>query len=325
MAAEIWSFKEKQWPATFGRKWIWTIFAEPSHHNRVVNLCVQLGITDLVILLNDSPIDQPVFSVRGGTPNVVKLAHLAQAAGVSVHLGTWLDPTETYVNACAPAMAELAKEAKAVSVILDLEGEWRKRIKNHAAFVAATVAPAFQGFPVPIGITSFAVLPKEVVPALAWAVQYHKGYGQPQAYSVYQGKKWQKSTVIQPDSLTSRAWKTWSPITRRLVCLEAAFGNPVPGRKIVDGEWAGKPWGITESIKVAAQRAEDDGFPDIGYWSEEALASSSEKAQERRAAIAEIKTTGKSLLERSWGRALAAGAAVVATAGGLWVAFRRKG
>lgn len=322
MAYDTWQFDASEWPVTFGAKWMWTIFAEPKHHERVVKLCVDLGITDLAILCNDSPVAQPEFAIRTGAGNVVKLSKLAQAAGVRVHLGTWLDPKIAYVEACAVGMAKLAKESGAASIILDLEGEWNKRITNHTAFVASTVAPAFDGFPTPIGITSFAILPKSVVPALAWAVKYHDGYGQPQAYSVYQGKKWQRSELIQPDRLSSTAWRTWSPLTRRLVCLEAAYGNPVPGRRIVDGEWQGKAWGVGESIRTAAQRAKFDGFPSIGWWTEESFAGGSMASKERAAAISEIETSDDSLVEGGWGwptigGAILAGLAIVGTAFGL--------
>jgi hypothetical protein len=321
--SKIWTYEPNEWPAKFGRKWLWTIFAESVHHQQVVDLCKEIGITDLCILCNDSPADQPDFGIRTGAKNVVKLSALARAEGIDVHLGTWLDPKEAYVLACAEGMAELARDAKAKSVCLDLEGEWRKRIKNHASFVAGVVAPAFQGFPVPIGVTSFANLPKEVVPALAWAVQYHRGYGQPQAYSVYQGKKWQHSASLQPDQLSSMAWRTWSPITHRLVCLQAAYGKPVPGRRISGGEWAGQAWGVSESIAVAAQRAEVDGFPSIGWWSQEALSRKSAAAKERRAVIGQIQASGRSLLGRAWGKTLAFGAGAVAVAGGVLMAVRR--
>ena len=323
--ANVWEFDPTRWPAKFGRKWLWTIFSESVHHARVVSLCQSMGITDLAILVNDSPIDQPTWSVRTGVANTVKLSQLAQAAGISVHLGTWLDPKKDYVFACAEGMAALATEAKASSIILDLEGEWRKRISDHTGFVASVVAPAFSGFPTPIGITSFAVLPREVAPALAWAVKFHKGYGQPQAYSVFQDKSWQKSARLAPDSLPTVAWRSWSPITRRLVCLQAAYGDPMPGRTISGGEWTGKPWGVVESIQVAAQRAQDDGFPSIGWWSEEALARNTTAASDRRAVITEIQTTGKSLVGRAWRKAAAVvGAAALAIGGVVLIARRGR-
>ena len=335
--AEVWSFDPKAWPGKFGRKWLWTIFAERVHHVQVVALCVEIGITALVILCNDSPASQPEFSIKFGNKTVVELSELARKAGVTVHLGTWLDPTEEYVTACAAGMAELATQAKAASVCLDLEGEWNRRISNHAAFVAGTVAPAFMGFPVPIGVTSFAILPRQVVAALSWVVQYHNGYGQPQAYSVFQDKSWQNNTTLQPDHMSSLAWKSWSPITRRLICIQAAYGKQagpgviaspkntttIPGRKIVKGEWVGKPWGVTESLVVAAQRAEMDGYPEIGWWSQEALSKPTAAATERKPAIRQIKTTGKSMLGKAWGKALAVGAATLAFGGGLLLALRR--
>jgi hypothetical protein len=321
--AKVWEFDPGDWPAKFGRKWLWTIFAERANHAKVVNTCLETGMTDLVILINDSPVEQPQWGVRTGEANTVALCEKARKAGLTVHLGTWLDPKEAYVKACAAGMRDLVKKCKAASIILDLEGEWRKRIRNHTEFVTNTVAPAFKDFPTPIGITSFAALPKEVVPALAWAVKYHQGYGQPQAYSVWQGKEWQKSNILQPDQLSSVAWRTWSPLTRRLVVLEAAYGNPIPGRRISGGEWTGQAWGVEEAIRTAAQRAEVDGFPEIGWWSEEALSKKSETARTRRSAIAEIKTTGRSLIGRGWGRVVKWGAVAAGVAGGIALAVRR--
>lgn len=300
----------------FGSKWLWTMLGEPGTIQKVVATAKETGCTDLVVLVNDPPARVPTWRVRFGPSAIAELSAAARDAGLNFHVSSWLTAKAPYVDAAAAGMAELADATKAKSVCFDLEGEWRHATKNHAGFVADTVAPAFKGFPVPIGITSFAILPPEVVPALAWAVEYHNGYGQPQAYSVYQGKSWQKSAILTPDRLPQEAWAKWSPITKRLVCLLGAWGDEIPGRRVIsNGAWSGRPWGIAETIDAAASSAKAAGFPDVGFWSEEALSKTSNAAKTRRAAVARIRATGKSLVRKPWYKrpsTYAAGAGLVA-------------
>ena len=141
--------------------------AEPSGHARVVKTALAVGATDVIALLNDSPVHQPKFGLPK-RQTILDLASKLRDVGIDFHLSSWLDPTKQYVTAAADGLAELAELTKASSICLDAEGEFRKRISNHLEFVASVVSPAFAGFPVPIGITSFAGLPKEVAPLLAW-------------------------------------------------------------------------------------------------------------------------------------------------------------
>ena len=297
MALAPWTYDpSRDWPVKTNRKWLWTMFAEPGNHNKVVATSVATGMTDVVILVNDSPVAQPKFGVKFCVDNTKALCDKLRDAKITPHLGTWLDPKAQYVDDCAQGMADLAGQCNAASICLDLEGEWNKRISNHTAFVADTVRPAFKGFPVPIGVTSFAFLPAAVVPALSWCVEYHDGYGQPQAYSVYQGKSWQMDKRLTPDVLPRAAWDSWSPVTRRLCCLLAAWGSEVPGRTIAQGQWQGKAWGIAESIEVSAAAADLAGFPELGWWSEEGLSRRSASAGIRRETLAEIEATGKPMV-----------------------------
>ena len=316
MADTGWQFDAaRDWPARFGRNWLWTMLGEPGTQARAITTAKSVGCTDLIVLANDPPAVAPTFSAKFGAPALVAFADQTRAAGMDFHLSSWLDPKAAYVDSAANGLADLVSATKAKSVCLDLEGEWRKRISNHSAFVAEVMRPAFKGFSVPIGITSFAKLPSEVLPALAWALEYHNGYGQPQAYSVSTGKSWQFNAALQPDRLPGMAWDSWSPVTKKLVCLLAAWGSEIPGRAIAAGQWTGAPWGVAESVEVAAAYSEAVGFRSIGWWSEEALSSSSSSAALRRAAIAQIRTTGKSVVRgrRTWLRraAWATGAAGV--------------
>jgi hypothetical protein len=267
--------------------------AEKAGHDRVIATAKAIGATDVVSLVNDSPAHQPRFGFNPNRALVLELAQRVRDAGIAWHVGSWLDPTPLYVEEAAVELASIAIESKAASVCLDAEGEWRKRIDNHLEFVAQTVHPAFDGFPVPIGVTSFASLTKEVAPLLAWAVKHHDGYGQPQAYAVWQGKKWQQAATVQPDRITDLAWRTWSPITKNLVVLLAAYGEVHPGSSYKDGAWQGKAWTAADALETSLLRAEYDGFQEFGLWSEEALRGQGKTATTRREVLAEVNVTGK--------------------------------
>jgi len=313
---KAWTPNREDWPPSFGRSWLWTMGAERAGHERVISTAKAIGATDVIALLNDSPADQPNFGFRPNRELALELGQKVRDAGLTWHLGSWLDPKEAYVREAAIELASLAEESKAASVCIDAEGEWRKRISNHLEFVAQTVHPAFDGFPVPIGITSFASLPKEVAPLLAWAVEHHDGYGQPQAYAVWQGQAWQQAASVQPDRITNLAWRTWSPLTKRLVVLLAAFGDVHPGTTFSQGEWGGKRWTVASALEGSLLRAEYDGFPEFGLWSEEALRGTGKTAATRREVLSEVNITGKSVAVDT-GSLIApviAGTAVVGTA-----------
>ena len=290
-----WTADRSLWPPSFSRQWLWTMGSEPSGHARVIKTAQAVGATDVVALLNDSPVHQPRFGLPK-RQTTLDLASKLRDVGIDFHLGSWLDPSKQYVDAAAVALAELAELTKAKSICLDAEGEWRKRISNHLEFVAAVVSPAFAGFPTPIGITSFAGLPKEVAPLLAWAVADHKGYGQPQAYAVWQGKEWQKNAGVQPDKITALAYRTWSPFTTKLVILLAAYGEVHPGTdwNKKGKRWEGKAWTIASALETSLQRAEYDGYPEFGTWSEEALRGGSHADKIRIEVLSEVEITGKS-------------------------------
>jgi hypothetical protein len=268
--------------------------AERAGHDRVISTAKAIGATDVISLLNDSPAAQPRFGFRPNRAMAVELGQKVRDAGMTWHLGSWIDPKPQYVAEAAVELASLAEESRAASVCLDAEGEWRVRIDNHLEFVAQVVHPAFDGFPVPIGVTSLGALPKEVAPLLAWAVEHHDGYGQPQAYSVWQGKKWQQLADVQPDRITALAWRTWSPLTKKLVVLLAAFGDVHPGHSFSAGQWQGGAWTVADALETNLLRAEYDGFTEFGSWSEEALRQDTKTAKIRREVLAEVKVTGKS-------------------------------
>lgn len=303
-------------PLKFGRLWMWTMGAEPANQNKAISTTKDTGCTDLCILINNPPSQQSTFGINPNMSDLVEFTQKAQAQGLAVHWSTWIDPQASYVEAAAKALIAPMEAHKVASLCLDLEGEWRKRISNHMEFVTGTLAPAFEKCRTPIGVSSFAALPKEVEPALAWALKYHDGYGAPQSYSVWQGKAWQQSASVQPDKLPGIAADKWKPICGdRIQMILAAYGQPMPGRYFGAGGWGGKPWGVAESLSASLERTQYEGLSEAGFWVEEALSKSSDAAKARRDVIRSVDVTGKSFLKgRRWWPWALGGAGVVAYA-----------
>lgn len=280
MTLQAWSYSTANWPPTFGRMWLWTMFGERAHHERVLEIAAQIGATDVICLVSDSPKPQPRFAFRPNRDSVLELAQKVKGAGLDWHLGAWLDPKPEYVNEAAAALKSMAIESKASSLCIDAEGEWKFRINNHIEFVAHTVAPAFKGFPIPIGVTSYASLPKEVAPLLAWVVAEHDGFGMPQVYGVDTGQDWQKLASAQPDTIAALGYRTWSPITKNLVAVVAAYGTPQAG------------WNAHNALQAQLLRSEYEGFAEVAAWVEEALAGAGPTATTRREVLSEVEITG---------------------------------
>lgn len=312
-------------PLKFGRIWVWTMLAEKQNHATVVATTKDVQGTDLVILANNPPTTSPKFKIHH-LENTRRLTELAQEAGLDVHWSTWLDDKVDYVEDQAKLLLDEIPSAGVKSLCLDAEGEYRTlRDADAEKFVFDTIAPAFDGASFPIGITSFASLPKDVAPLVAWAVKLHDGYGGPQSYSVYQGLQWQKNAAasIQPSQLPKVAVDTWAPFAPvdRLQMLLAVFGPSVPGRSFSRSAdaWRGKAWTPAESLQVSLERSQYEGVTDIGLWSEEWLSKSSSSAKAFTTVLQSIDVSGRGLLQPSRaataGKIAAGGATLIA--GGL--------
>jgi hypothetical protein len=283
-------------PLTFNRLWLWTMGAEKANQQKAVTTTKNLGCTDLCVLINNPPSQQPNFGVNPSLEALIEFTRLGQSHGLSVHWSTWIDPKPAYVQAAAELIAPM-KEHKVSSLCLDLEGEWRKRTTSHIDFVSDHLAPAFAGCKTPIGVSSFAALPKEVEPALAWAVKMHRGYGAPQSYSVWQGKAWQQAASVQPDKLPQVAQQKWSPLCGdRIQMILAAYGQTAPGRYFGADGWGGPAWGVAEALSASLERCQWDGIKEVGFWSEEALSLQNSAAKERAQVIESIKVKGRSMV-----------------------------
>jgi len=283
MALQQWTYDPAKWPPSFGRLWLWTMFSERAHHDRVLSVAAEIGATDIIVLLNDSPKSQPAFGLRPNRDTTLELAKKVRGAGLSYHMSSWLDPSAEYVNRAAGELSELAEVTKATSLCIDAEGEYRLRIRNHLQFVAETISPAFAGFPVPIGVTSFAGLPGEIASLLAWAVAEHNGYGMPQVYGTLSDppQEWQHNRAVYPDRIAAMGWRTWSKFTDRLVAIVAAYGNPHPG------------FDVASALEAQLSRSEYEGFNEAAVWTEESIVGGGQRATTRREVLSELDITGK--------------------------------
>lgn len=284
-------------PAEIGRLWLFTQFAEPKNHDNVMERLSE-GPTDLVIMLNDSPTHDPEWGVKFGWKFTEALTNAALGAGKRVHWCLWINPKERFVKEASRDLRKALKRNHRVSsTIFDLEWEYRDGVDDHTAFVARVVAPAFHKWPVPIGITSFAMMPVEVKPICLWAAEEANGFGMPQAYSQDQGKEGQKSTLMVPSEIVRIAYKRWQPFFGNKIVMLLNAWSPasemMPGRYFDsrgDKKWHGKKWGVRESLEVALKRSSSLGLTDAGLWSEEALSRKTGSTPRKKALAAAAKT-----------------------------------
>ena len=329
-------------PANVGRLWLYTQFAEPKNHANVMDRLAE-GPTDLVIMLNNSPTHDPEWGVKFGWKFTEALTNAALGAGKRVHWCLWISPKERFIKEAARDLRKALKRNPRVSSIqFDVEWEWLNWIDDHTSFVARVIAPAFHKWPVPIGITSFAMMPAGVKPLALWASEEANGYGLPQAYSQDQGKPGQQSTLMIPPEIVRIAQKRWAPFFGKKIVMLLNAWSPasemVPGRYYKKG-WHGKKWGVRESLDVALKRTDSLGFDDAGLWVEEALSRKTGSTPRKKALAAAAKTRrdyistlrptghGQAVPDKAdWVIPLAVGAGItgLVVAGAAYVAKTRK-
>lgn len=301
MAEALKSWAPSGEPVKIGRIWMWTMLGETGTIDKVLATCAKAQATDLVILANNPPSQEDISRLPARLDTVRTLTEQAQEAGMDVHWSVWLDDKAAYVNGIAMAMHDAGPAAGIKSLCLDAEGEYRT-LKDADAekFVVETIAPAFAEARYPIGVTSFAALPKDVSPLVAWAVKFHKGYGAPQSYAVFQNKQWQKNVwrEIQPDRVGALGVERWEPVVGdRLQLILAVYGPTVPGRTFANETWSGPKWTAEESLQTSLERAVYDGVTDVGLWSEEWLSRNDASAQAFMRVLQSAEVTGKGFMQ----------------------------
>lgn len=258
-----------------------------------------MGVTDIVAMVNDHPRQGEGFTWKGGRESFVELHAACVEAGVAFALCSWLDPNAEYINTAARELGQFAADHPLRFTSFDLEAEWRFRTNNHVEVVADLVAPAFADHSGPICVTSFGTEPKEVKPFSLWAATFHAGAGMGQPYSVWQGKKWQESPLVQPDTFIGNSVKSWSStFGMRQAPIAAVFDSPPPFR-FVNGRRVDKPWTGREALQANFRNALASGVREIGLWWEPSLFQQKAIAQQRREVLEQqTSATGKDVL---WG------------------------
>jgi hypothetical protein len=232
-----------------------------------------MNVTDIVFGLNGDDYEEEVqrgrrvkrlgdsdFHLFHSPERIVTVCREVAAAGISPHLMTWLHPDEPWMEAVRDYLYPIAAEARAVSVLLDLERYWVKPKASPTRFKSSdfqtTIPSSFQrilvsGRAPKLGITSYALMPARVKPVMPYV-----SYGIPQAYSVYNSvKDYTKDGGYRPGK-TQRLANTWLRHTNRVVMGLANY-------------WQGHPTGPTgvEALRLALGETIALGYREVAYWS----------------------------------------------------------
>lgn len=153
---------------------------------RSVRELLKLKVTDCYVMINDFS-DKRTATKFSYRREVVPFADALNAAGIRVHLCSWIMPHEVFLRGMCFAMPKLIKRCKAVSVLWDAEEPWTlaKGFGTYAravSFLARHMAAVPWG--VPVGITGIGYAVTRKLKALAKLCAYLL----PQAYSTRTSK-----------------------------------------------------------------------------------------------------------------------------------------
>ncbi len=147
---------------------------------RDVEFAVARGINRLDIVVNDhSRWRAPrAFTVRDET-KIERLASLAAARGIEVHLMSWIMPHQRYIDGAARRLVPLCERVGARSLQWDAEGPWMKAEGRMTYPRAARhIRDSFTGLACPMGATAIGYTPVTKFRPLAEICEYIV----PQAY-----------------------------------------------------------------------------------------------------------------------------------------------
>lgn len=215
---------------------------------RTVRAAKFLGLRRLDIICNDhagarDPIPFDTYSPG----DIVRAARAAQAAGLDVHLMSWIMPHASYLEAAVTRMRELVIMTGAESVQWDAEEPWtqaREPMDYRAA--ARLVGDSLAG--IPMGVNGIGYTPAEKFGPLAEVCDYLV----PQCYATATSKL---SPVDVVPKLVARYRRLFGAGKRIVVGL-AAFRQPPAGYTVESG------------MRTAFAGAElDAGVDEVVYWS----------------------------------------------------------
>lgn len=219
-----------------------------SNVSRTIETCKALGLKRLDIIVNDfsgdrSPTPFSTYDVK----LIVRLASAANAAGLDVHLMSWIMPHEKFIRQAAEKLIPLATACEAKSIQWDAEEPWTQA-KNPMSYQAAAdlIAELFNG--ITMGVNGIGYTPTAKFGPLAEVCDYLV----PQCYST-------NTSGADPATVAPNYVKRWKKL----------FGN----KPMVVGLAGYRQQGIKghtvdSAVKAAFAGAEAlDEVDEVIYWS----------------------------------------------------------
>lgn len=183
---------------------------------RDVALAAAIGLTDLHVMVNDHSRMRAPIRNRFTTYSpaaIIEFCTLARAAGIRVHLTSWVMPHESYLRWMHIVLAPLLA-CQATSLVLDAEEPWTLATSRWARAVDVAAELLGDHLEVPVRVTGIGYAP-ECVGELARALDG----GIPQAYSTSTSKvephrcaplvqRWRNKLHVQVDTCGLAAYRT---------------------------------------------------------------------------------------------------------------------
>jgi hypothetical protein len=205
----------------------------------------QLNVSDVVLGINQ---DAAPFHLLMPEAEVAALVSAALGAGLRVHLMIWLLPDSAFIGTSAQTMKRLIQANPGVaSLLFDVEKSWIHASPAPNEDTVGLVMNAYAELGVPLGVTSYALLPENVRPLVA-----RVKYGIPQAYSLYTPDGEPRNIPVP--KLQNDAYASWSKVNQSISMGLAAYEQTGPG-------------GTLETMRTAVAASENCNVDSVFYWS----------------------------------------------------------
>lgn len=182
-------------PRRFKTVGAWAGNATLANPTRDVDFCKDHGINRIDIVVNDHSAwrDPSDFTVRSAK-KLSRVADLAHAAGIEVHLMSWCMPHEKYIRKAAAQLIPLAEMLDAKSLQWDAEEPWMRARKRLPYGEAATlIKECFEKLPCEMGVNGIGYASTDKLGPLAAVCDYVV----PQAYATAKNGMDPRTTPIK--------------------------------------------------------------------------------------------------------------------------------
>lgn len=227
---------------------------------RDVNFMKAVGVKRLDIIVNDDSEERsPMLKFKTYDADKIKaLALDANAAGIEVHLMTWVMPHPAYIDGMAMTLPALARDCSALSIVLDAEEPWTLAKRPMAwAAAARDVRSALSN--IKMGVTAIGYCNKVKLGPLLDVADYWV----PQCYST-------ETQKVDPATVVPQFVKRW----------RKAFGRSKPFVVGLAGYRQKFGKGIDANLRLAFAGAEALGDVDeVIYWSLSSIRSNKQVAK----------------------------------------------